>query len=169
MNDYKARAQEDLKIAGAMKYEFWQGRALRKIIKGYEFLIFIDRCGYSGVCMRPEASTHQKDYILIGKIDQLCRYDSRHANVMNDLALNHGWRIPPISVKSGYNDGLILWAGCWLAGDNHTESFEFHKFQEFDDSDFYYFTKLYDAGNFFVGPKTPSRRSSITELKFYAI
>jgi hypothetical protein len=169
MNDYKARAEDDLKIAEAMTYSFWQGRSLRKIINGYEFLIFLDRCGYTGVCVRPEVSELQKDYILIGKIDQLCRYDSRHANVMNDLALNHGWRIPPISVRSGYNDGLILWAGCWLAGDNHTESFEFHKFQEFDDSDFYYFTKLYDAGNFFVGPKTPSRRSSITELKFYAI
>jgi hypothetical protein len=129
MNDYKARAQEDLKIAGAMKYEFWQGRALRKIIKGYEFLIFIDRCGYSGVCMRPEASTHQKDYILIGKIDQLCRYDSRHANVMNDLALNHGWRIPPISVKSGYNDGLhtMGWtlAGRLMVTPNHSNSINF--------------------------------------------
>lgn len=169
MNDYKARAQDDLKIAEAMPYSFWQGRSIRKIINGYEFLIFMDRCGYTGVCIRPEASTQQKDYVLIGKVYQLVRYDHRPAYIMNDLVLNHGWRIPPISVKSGYNDGLILWAGRWMPKDPHSELFEFHNLQSFDDLVFYYFTKLYDAGNFFVGPKTPSRRSSITELKFYAL
>ena len=169
MNDYKSRAQDDLKIAEAMPRSFWQGRAIRKIINGYEFLIFMDRCGWTGICMRPEVSTQQNDYVLIGKVYQLVRYDHRPAYIMNDLVLNHGWRIPPISVKSGYNDGYILWAGRWLPKDSRSELFRFRNFQEFDDILFYHLTDLYTTGSFFVGPKTQPRKSSITELKFYAI
>lgn len=169
MNDYKARAEDDLKIAEAMPYSFWQGRSLRKIINGYEFLIFMDRYGWTGVCMRPEASNQQKDYILIGKIEQRCRYDHRAAGIMNSLALIHRWGIPPISVKSGYNDGLLLWAGRWLPKDPHSELFKFRNFREFDDILFYHLTDLYTTGSFFVGPKAQPRNSSITELKFYAL
>lgn len=169
MNNYKARAKDDLKIAEPMRRSFWEGRAIRKIINGYEFLIFMDRCGWNGVCMRPEASTQQKDYVLIGKLYQLVRYDHRPAYIMNDLVLNHGWRIPPIEVKSGYNDGYIFWAGLWLPVDPADEKFRFRNFKEFNDSVFIEMTKLYEGGGFFVGPKTQGRKSSITELKFYAI
>jgi len=169
MNDYKARAEDDLKIAEAMTYSFWQGRSLRKIINGYEFLIFLDRCGYTGVCMRPETSTQQKDYILIGKIAQLCRYDHRTAGVMNSLALSYGWRIAPISLKSGYNNGYILWAGQWLPEDPSDEKFRFRNFREFNDSVFVELTEVYEGGGFFVGPKSQGVKSSITELKFYAL
>jgi len=169
MNDYKSRAENDLTISGPMPYHFWQGRSLRKIINGYEFLIFMDRCGYTGVCMRPESSTQQKDYILIGKIAHCHRYDPRTAGIMNDLALNRGWRIPPISVKSGYNDGYILWAGLWISDNPYDESFKFRNFKEFNDSVFVELTKLYQGGGFFIGPKSQGVKSSITELKFYAI
>jgi len=169
MNDYKARAEDDLKIAEAMTYSFWQGRSIRKIINCYEFLIFMDRCGYTGVCVRPEASELQKDYILIGKVYQLVRYDHRPAYIMNDLVLNHGWRIPPISVKSGYNDGYILWAGLWMPVDPSDEKFRFRNFKEFDDSVFVELTDLYEGGCFFVGPKAQGVKSSITQLKFYAV
>ena len=169
MNNYKARAEDDLKIAERMTYSFWQSRSIRKIINGYEFLIFMDRCGFTGVCIRPEGSEQQKDYILIGKIDQRCRYDRRTAGVMNDLALYHGWRIPPISVKSGYNDGHLLWAGRWLPNDHRCELFRFRNFQEFNDSVFVELTELYEGGGFFVGPKAQGIKSSITQLKFYAV
>lgn len=169
MNDYKARAQHDLKIAEAMPRSFWQGRAIRKVINGYEFLIFMDRCGYTGVCMRPEASTQQNDYVMIGKVYQLVRYDHRPAYIMNDLVLNHGWRIPPISVKSGYNDGYILWAGLWISDNPYDESFKFRNFKEFNDYVFVELTELYEGGGFFIGPKSQGVKSSVTELKFYAL
>jgi len=168
MNNYKARSTEDLKIAEAMPLSFWQGRSIRKIINGYEFLIFMDSIGYTGVCIRPEASEQQKDYVLIGKIDHCHRYDPRAAGVMNDLALNHGWRIAPISIKSAYNAGYMLWAGQWQPADPSDEKFRWRNFKSFDDSVFIELTELYEGGGFLVGRKT-QRKSSITELKFYAV
>jgi hypothetical protein len=168
MNNYKARTTDDQKIDEPKPYDFWRGKSIRKIIDGYEVLIFLDKLGSTGICIRPEESTKQKDYILVGELFQYLRGSRLVKDIFNDLCKD-GWKVAPIEVKNGYNGGALLFAPRW-----------YPKRQE--DTRFLWVTVLPDRKNsqieqlvtlakttgYFVGGKVQNmKKASITELNFY--
>lgn len=168
VNNYKARAADDLVLTERQPYSFWQKKCIRKIIDGYEILIFLDKLGSTGICIRPEGSVFQKDYILVGELFQYCRSSIKTKEVFNDLCLNEGWKIAPIEIFSGYGKGRLFWAPRWYPYDDWDFRFKWQTILiEKLNSSIEEFIKLYQTKKYFVGEKKRPMKLAITEINFY--